>query len=114
MENKKILVAQNIATENATNLASILPILEQALQQCMLKHNVRAEECLGLAIGFPGIVNTYTGQILSTLKKYEDAIHLDLASWSRAALDLPLRMENDARLALLGEQYAGAAQGAQN
>jgi hypothetical protein len=37
------------------------------------------------------------------LKKYEDAPLLDLASWSRDTFSLSLRIENDARLALLGE-----------
>jgi len=51
---------------------------------------------------------------LSTLKKYEDAKQIDLAKWSRDALGLSLRMENDARMALLGEQYAGTARGSRD
>src|SRR5258706_6097009 len=31
--------------------------------------------------------------------------------WSRQDFGLPLRIENDARMALLGERYAGAARG---
>lgn len=50
-----------------------------------------------------------TGRVLSTLKKYEDAMHFDLTGWSRENFGLTIRMENDARMALLGEQYAGAA-----
>jgi glucokinase len=55
-------------------------------------------------------VDAPTGRVLSTLKKYEDAVHLDLTAWGRETFNAPLRMENDARLALLGERYAGAAQ----
>ena len=49
--------------------------------------------------------------MLSTNAKYEDAPGLDLVAWCREALGLPLRIENDARLALLGERHAGAARG---
>ena len=43
--------------------------------------------------------------------KYEDSKEIDLAAWSKQTLGLPLRIENDARMALLGESYAGAARG---
>ena len=36
---------------------------------------------------------------------------IDFMEWSRLEFGLPLRIENDARMALLGERYAGAAQG---
>src|SRR6202012_5934197 len=39
-----------------------------------------------------------------------DAIHLDLNGWCRETFGVDLRIENDARMALLGEQYAGTAQ----
>ncbi len=59
-------------------------------------------------MGFPCIVDTSENRVLSVLKKYEDAIDIDLSEWCRSRLDLDLRIENDARMALLGEQYAGA------
>jgi predicted NBD/HSP70 family sugar kinase len=73
---------------------------------------VTAEECGGIAIGFPGIVDVQNDRILSTLNKYEDAIHLGLGRWTIEQLSL--RIENDAGMALLGELYAGAVRGAQN
>ena len=51
------------------------------------------------------------GRVLSTNAKYDDAPGLDLPEWCRRSFGLPFRIENDARLALLGERYAGAAQG---
>ena len=54
---------------------------------------------------------TLADRILSTNAKFDDAPSLDLVAWCREELGLPLKMENDARLALLGEWYAGAARG---
>ncbi|HWF67574.1 MAG TPA: ROK family protein [Acidobacteriaceae bacterium] len=65
----------------------------------------------GIGFGFCGLVDSRRSRIASTDGKYEDAVTFDLAEWARAQFGLPLRLENDARLALLGERHAGAAQG---
>jgi glucokinase len=49
----------------------------------------------------------------NSLRKYEDAIHLDLRQWAIEEFGLSLRVENEARMALLGKQFAGAARGVQ-
>jgi glucokinase len=114
VDDHRILDSITISTEAAQDLASILPIIAEALHSLLRSTSIQSEDCAGIAIGYPGIVNTQTGKILSTLKKYEDAPHLDLAGWSRETFGLPLRIENDARMALLGEHSAGAAQHSDN
>jgi len=111
VSDERILVSTSIETESAKGLASILPLIGQTLRQLLQESEKTLAECAGLAIGFPGIIDTRRGRILSTLKKYEDAKEINLAAWSEDALGLPLRMENDARMALLGEQFAGSARG---
>jgi glucokinase len=111
VRDQKILACSSLATESANGLASILPLIAQTLQRLLDESGESLSACSGLAVGFPGIIDARTSRILSTLKKYEDAKELDLGAWSKAVLDLPLRMENDARMALLGEQFAGSAQG---
>ncbi|MGA7340125.1 MAG: ROK family protein [Terracidiphilus sp.] len=110
VRDREILSSAALDSESAASLASLLPLLAATLSRLLAEAGANAGACAGIAIGFPGIVDARTGRILSTLKKYEDAIELDLAGWSRAAFGVKLRMENDARMALLGEQYAGAAQ----
>jgi glucokinase len=110
VRDREILACASLDSEKAASLASLLPAIAEKLRQLLANAGAETAECAGIAIGFPGIVDARTGRILSTLKKYEDAIHLDLSGWSRETFGLQLRMENDARMALLGEQYAGAAQ----
>jgi glucokinase len=62
-------------------------------------------------VGFPGLVDSRIGRVVSTNETYDDAPEVDSSAWGRDTLGLPLRIENDARLALLGESYAGAARG---
>ncbi len=109
LDDETLLRSSSLDSQRAESLSSLLPCIESALRDLLKQTGVSAEQCAGLAIGFPGIVDVREGKILSTLKKYEDAIELDLERWARDRFGLRLRMENDARMALLGEQYAGAA-----
>jgi glucokinase len=111
VRDQEILAGCSLATESAKGLASMLPLIAQTLQELLEQSGETLSACAGLAVGFPGIIDARTSRILSTLKKYEDAKELDLGAWSKKVLGLPLRMENDARMALLGEQFAGSAQG---
>jgi glucokinase len=110
IEDRSVLGSTSIQSEHAQSLASMLPAITETLNTLLHSNSVQPRDCAGLAIGYPGIVNTRTAAILSTLKKYEDAPDLDLTSWASENFGLRLRMENDARMALLGEHYAGAAQ----
>lgn len=114
VDEDRLLAHTSIDAEGATSLADLLPVVADTLRALLRKAHTTAKECVGVAIGFPGIVDAYHGTIHSTLKKYEDAPKLDLAAWAREAFDLQLRIENDARMALIGEQYAGAGRGVEN
>jgi glucokinase len=109
VRDREILASASLDSEKAASLSSLLPLIAETLRKLLAEAGASEAERGGIAIGFPGIVDARTGRILSTLKKYEDAMTLDLAAWSRETFGLKLRMENDARMALLGEQYAGAA-----
>ena len=110
----ELLASASLDSELAKSLESLLPWITEVLRTLLKESGTTTKECTGIAVGFPGIVDVRNGRILSTLKKYEDAIHLDLKQWAIEHFGLGLRIENDARMALLGEQYAGAAQGMQD
>ncbi len=108
-----------IATERtirtrALSLAQHLPEIAEALREGRTRSRIPPQVFLGIAVGYCGIVDGDSGIILSTLDKYGDAPQIDLHAWAQRELGLPLRMENDARLALLGEAHAGAARGARD
>lgn len=111
IEDTHLLEQASIETEGASSLAALLPALADTLNALLRSTGTSAAQCAGIAIGFPGIVDARTGAIHSTLKKYEDAPSIDLVGWARSSFGLTLRIENDARLALMGEQFAGAGRG---
>lgn len=111
VEDTEVLAYKSISSGDALSLTTSLPKIEQIMRDLLLEAHVEPSECAGVVMGFPGIVDTSTGAIFSTLRKYDDAPRLDLAAYCRHSFNLPFRIENDARMALLGEHYAGVAQG---
>ena len=108
----RVLAGETVAVDGARGLAEALPAIAAALKRAAEAAGLASGGCAGLAFGFCGLVDSEAGRVLSTNGKYDDAPSLDLRDWCRRELGLPLRVENDARLALLGERQAGAARGA--
>jgi glucokinase len=111
VHDKEILAQQTLPVSTGDRLFVVLPDLTETLRELLSGLALSNVECSGIAIGFPGIVDSSTGTIYSTLRKFEDAPMLDLKGWASRSFGLPLSIENDARMALLGEHFAGAAQG---
>jgi glucokinase len=108
---REVVAVEQVSLEAARGLAGALPGITAALERAAASAGVPVSACAGLAFGFCGLVDTVAGRVLSTNAKYDDAPGLDLPGWCRQSFGLPFRIENDARLALLGERHAGAAQG---
>jgi glucokinase len=106
------LIARRDMRVNSSSFHQLLPDLENLVSNAVMDAGVDMREYAGITFGFPGIVDSRTGRVIATNAKFNDAIDIDLPGWARSAFDLPLLIENDARLALLGEQYCGAARGA--
>lgn len=89
----------------------MLPTIEKIFRKLVKRQSLTFTDFAGIAVGFAGLVDSGTGRVLSTNGKYDDAKSTDMAGWSRDNFGLRLCMENDARMALLGECYGGAARG---
>jgi glucokinase len=111
VEDDRILASETLDVENAGSLAKMLPRLAESLKRLGGGKIPHEGEVSGVAIGLPVIVDYYRGKALGSNGKYVDADKVDLQSWARESLGLPLFVENDARMALLGEAYAGAGRG---
>jgi glucokinase len=95
----------------AGGLRPLLPEIALALRDVCSRAAVAFRDLAGVAMTFCGLVDSSTGRVLSTNGKFPDATAVDLPGWSQSEFGLPLRLENDARMALLGEHYAGVARG---
>ncbi|MGC2163697.1 MAG: ROK family protein, partial [Silvibacterium sp.] len=110
VEDSKVVASKTIAPQGVAELGPLLPDLTEILRLLRAEAGLDGCDFAGVALGFCGIVNSADGRVLSTNGKYPDAPGVDLPSWANHDFGLPFRLENDARLALLGEHYVGAAQ----
>ena len=111
VRDREVLAREVLDCGEAPLLAPMLPRFAQSLRNLCSSAGLQVEESAGVALGFCGLADFAAGRVLSTNLKYEDAPNLDLLCWARTEFGLPLLIENDARMALLGERAAGSARG---
>lgn len=110
-----VVRAQTTLPANAkAGLAAGLPALQAAWVRLLNELNLERKECAGISLAFPSLVEVASGRVLAAFGKYPDAMNLDLRAWARTEFGLPLAIENDARMALIGEWRHGAGRGFEN
>jgi len=105
VQGTQVLDTEHLSFADSTHIATVLPEITASLKRLAGRSR---DPVLGLGIGMCGLVDSRTNRVLSTNGKYIDTIGFDFEDWGREALGLPVRLENDARLALRGELAAGA------
>ena len=109
-----IVASKSIPADGTTGLGGLLPAIAETLRELMQTTHTDRADCSAVVMGFPGIAIARENHVLATNAKFDDAPGLDLTGWFKKALGLPFLIENDARLALLGEYAFGAARGAED
>lgn len=103
-----VLASEHLPLADTMTFSAVAPAIAALLQHLA---GAAPSPVAGLGIGFCGLADSHRNVVLSTNGKYEDATSFDFDRWSRQSLGVPVRIENDARLALRGEMYAGAGRG---
>lgn len=114
VEDGTLLGHRVLPAQSDRGLAGALPRVAQGFRDLANTLGRELKQARGIGLGLPLIVNSRDQRVLYAYGKYLDAPDLDLPAWARDALGLPLRVENDARLALLGEWRFGAGEGSEN
>lgn len=114
LEGQKLSATCFGKVESNTGMGKNLPVIEKIVNRMLEERQVPVNEIQGIGFSFPGLVDSVRNRVLSTNKKYDDAKGLDLVQWANQTWGLPLYLENDARMALLGEWKYGAGKGFDN
>ncbi len=114
LDENRLVDSVSAKATSGKGLKNNLPVIEKMIGRLMENHRVAVEEISGIGFSFPGLVDSANNRVLSTNKKYDDAPDLDLPRWAKETWNLPLYLENDARMALLGEWQHGAGKGFEN
>lgn len=111
LDDATVVASCSLDLDSAQGLATVLPLFAENLKTLMEERGLAPASLDGIGFGSCGLVDSDAGRVLSINRKWDDATSLDLPAWGKQVLGLRLRIENDARMALLGEWYAGAAHG---
>jgi predicted NBD/HSP70 family sugar kinase len=114
VRDQQVLAQTVIPANSKIGLAPGLPQLKASWLRLLAKLKLSVGDCDGIAMAFPSLVDPKSGRVLAEYGKFADAMGLDLRAWAKDELGLPLAIENDARMALVGEWLAGAGQGCEN
>lgn len=109
-----VVCAASCLADTQGSLEGHLDEVLGALRGMCQAQGITLADCVGLGVLSSGLVDNRTMRVLSTNGKYDDAIDFNFRKWSREHAGLELRMENDARGALLGEWRYGAGRGVEN
>lgn len=88
--------------------------LKDAINTILSRYDIQSGQLEGIGMAFPGLVDPNKGKVISTNEKYDDARGYDLKAWIKQNWNVPFYIDNDARLAVLGEWSHGAAKGKKN
>ncbi|MEI6562112.1 MAG: ROK family protein [Verrucomicrobiota bacterium] len=88
-----------------------LEAVANALEALLKENGVALCNCKGAALALPFLVHPSQARVLGEFGKFPGAVEIDYDAWSRNRLGVPIVIENDLRMALLGEWAAGAARG---
>ena len=114
VQGANLLASRQVMLDHARDLRPVLDLFASKMRELLGELRMQPQQCLGVALGFCGLADARTGRVISTNKKYEDAPGIDFGAWSKQELGLRFAIENDARMALLGERHVGAARGFDN
>jgi len=104
-ERGKILTRRKLSIERQQGADGIRLQIKSCLPELLRGHEVSA-----LGVGFGGPVDWRTGKICRS-HQIEGWSEFDLAGWLGQLADVPVRVDNDANVAALGEARHGAGAG---
>jgi len=109
-----VICASSHPAEAQGSLEGHLNEVLERLRALCAGQGTALEACGGMGLLSTGIVDNREMRVLSTNAKYDDAVGFDFRGWAGSRAGLELRMDNDARGALIGEWRYGAGRGADN
>lgn len=111
LQDDNLLEKRVIDAKSKQGLQANLPEMEIAIDEMLANNGVGDGALSGIGLSFPGLVDHTNKRIISTNKKYDDGPNLKLDDWAQRKWNSAFYIENDARMAAVGEWIFGAGRG---
>lgn len=114
VQDGRVIAFESLKSDSGNGLGRKLPEVEDCIRKMLKEQQIAGSGIAGVGISFPGLVDSSRGVVLSTNAKYDDAPQLDLKAWAQRCFGGKFYMDNDARMAAVGEWQYGSAKGCDN
>ena len=114
IRNDSIIKQVALPALSKTGLRPRLDVIKNAVNKILNEFDTLTGKIHGVGVAFPGLVDVHSKKVISTNAKYDDALSIDLVQWINDHWELPMVIDNDARMALRGEWQYGAGKGVDN
>ncbi len=114
IKNGVIVEKRTLMSKSANGLTSRLSELVDTVNEILNHNGILKSQLKGIGVAFPGLVNSKECSVIATNAKYDDAKEIDFRKWAFQNWQLPIVMDNDARLSAIGEWQYGISQGIDN
>jgi glucokinase len=111
VQDGQMIAYDALKSDSGNGLERKLPEIETCVKALLQQQQISLSSIEGVGVSFPALVDSVNGRVISTNAKYDDAPNLDLKTWSQHCFGGKFYIDNDARLAVVGEWQYGAAQG---
>ena len=102
---------ERISAESDRPITDRLEPIVAGWERVLESQGLTLADAGGVGLALPFLVDHKGRHVLGDFDKFPGHSQVDFPAWAKTRLDLPLVMENDSRMALLGEWKFGAAQG---
>ncbi|MGE8203786.1 ROK family protein [Heyndrickxia sp. NPDC080065] len=106
-DNGNILQTAKVDTEATLGREHIIENLKNIIEELLITD----PDIKGIGIGTAGRVNTNTGEVVYATENLKDWQGLNLRKRMEHQFNLPVMVDNDANVALIGEHWIGAGKG---
>lgn len=105
-----VLGRWNTSTKATSSPEMVIAQIGQGIGRLLGQSSFSHQSLLAVAVGAPGATDSRTGMVLATsyLKGWKD---VPFRTMLESALNVPAAIENDVRMAALGEHWRGVARG---
>ncbi len=106
-----LLASAVIPAREGEGLSAALPRMDAVWREQLEEVGQTPLDVGGVGLGYPSLVDNANGNILMHSDKFTDAPDLNLEAWAQTSWNAPLAIDNDARVACIGEWRYGAGRG---
>lgn len=109
----KVLAKQTLSTQRFKNKENLISALQQSINKVIETNKLKKSDILGIGLGLPGPVDNKLG-IAHFFPNIPGFREVNLKSILQKKLNLPVFLDNDAKLMCLAEYNFGRGQGFNN